>query len=111
MVKDFFKKIPLSCFSKTVYRAFGDYKKKIAALTVLGFVSGLLEGIGINAFIPIFSFIAGGEKSTDVISVALEKGFHFLNIPFSLAYLLIFVCLLFLFRAAALITTSYITIR
>src|SRR3989338_1267864 len=107
----FLKNIPLSFFAKTVYRAFADYKKRIAALTALGFVGGFLEGIGINAFIPIFSFIAGGEKSTDVVSVALEKGFLFFHIPFSLAYLLGFVCFLFILRAAAIIITNYITVR
>lgn len=96
---------------KTLYRGFGNYKKRIALLTALGFISGMLEGIGINAFIPLFYFIAGGQKGTDIISTTIEKAFEFVHIPFSFRYLLIFVCVLFVLRAISLVVSNYIKIR
>ena len=46
-------------------RAFGRYKWQIVILTVLGFVTGILEGIGINALIPLFSFAMGQKSGSD----------------------------------------------
>ena len=40
-------------------QAFGHYKYQIILLTTLGFVSGILEGVGVNALIPLFSFAFG----------------------------------------------------
>jgi len=40
-------------------QAFGKYKMQIVVLTALGFIGGLLEGIGVNALIPLFSFALG----------------------------------------------------
>ena len=40
-------------------KGFGQYKWQIVLMVILGFVSGLLEGIGINALIPLFSFVLG----------------------------------------------------
>ena len=50
-------------------RAFGRYKREIITLTILGFFSGIIEGIGINALIPLFSFVSGETVAgTDAIS-------------------------------------------
>jgi len=93
-------------------QAFGRYKPQIAVLTALGFLSGLLEGIGINALIPLFSFIIGGEDGgDDIISEAIRKSFGYLDINFSLKYLLIFVCLMFVLKAAVLTVFNYIKIK
>jgi len=94
-------------------KAFGKYKSQIVILTVLGFLGGFLEGIGINAIIPLFSFVSGDSMGTagDLISKLIENFFSFLHITFSVKYLLIFICLLFIFRAIALVLFSYIKIK
>jgi len=93
-------------------QAFGKYKLQIIILIVLGFVNGLLGGIGINAIIPLFSFIVdGGAGETDVISQYIEKFFLFFNISFTLKYLLVFIILLFALKAAVLVFSSYVSIR
>jgi len=94
-------------------KAFCRYKSQIIILTILGFLSGLMEGIGINAIIPLFSFVAGESmgEANDLISKLIEDFFTFININFSVKYLLIFICLLFIFRAIALVIFSYIKIK
>jgi len=93
-------------------QAFGGYKLQIAILTILGFISGLLEGIGINALIPLFAFITGNaDTGSDFISQTIEKLFLFFHINFSLKYLLIFISLSFVLKAVALILFSYVNIK
>jgi len=93
-------------------RAFGKYQPQIIILTVLGFLTGLLEGVGISAIIPLFSFIIKDRgNSTDFISQSIEKFFLYFNFNFSVNYLLIFVSLLFVARAILLILCGYIKIK
>lgn len=99
-------------FAKIFYRAYWGYKKQIAAVTALGFLSTLLEGIGINAAIPIFSFLTGsGSQADDYISQTIRSAFSFLNLDYSLKYLFIFVCLLLIFRVLILLLSNYIKIK
>ncbi len=91
-------------------RAFGRYKWQIIVLTVLGFVSGLLEGIGINAIIPLFSFIIGGGQGDDMISQAIKKAFDYFGVTFDLTYLLVFICVMFILKAIILTIFDYIKI-
>jgi len=93
-----------------VYRGLRAYKKKIGILVILGFVSSLLEGIGINAIIPLFSFLSGGHGGEDIISTSIQKAFASVGIPFTFRYLLLFVALLFILRAVALIVSNYVKI-
>jgi len=90
--------------------AFGDYKWKIAGIAILSFVSGILEGISINAIIPLFSFIQGGE-ATDIISQNIKKFFLFFDFTYTVKYLLIFMVLLFVIRAVFLFIAKYITLK
>jgi ATP-binding cassette subfamily B protein len=92
-------------------QAFGHYKLQIVALAVLGFLTGILEGVGVNAIIPLFSVIIGGQGANDAISQFIARFFSFLNISLSVKYLLIFVVALFIARAFALIITNYIKIK
>lgn len=93
-------------------QAFGEYKLQVFILTSLGFISGILGGVGINAVIPMFSFFAGQKnESTDFISTYIKKFFLLLNIDFTLKYLLIFIVCVFILKAAVLIIFSYINIR
>ena len=99
-------------FSKIFYRAYWGYKKQILALTGLGFLSSLLEGVGINAAIPIFSFISGiSNNADDFISKIIKKSFDFFQINYSLKYLFIFVCGLLIFRVLVLLLSNYIKIK
>ncbi len=91
-------------------RAFAGYKTHILALIGLGFLSGIFEGIGINAIIPLFSFIAeGADLSQDPISRAIRALFSFFNISYRLPTLLFFIALLFLLKAFAVFFSKYLT--
>ncbi|MFH1822125.1 MAG: ABC transporter ATP-binding protein [Patescibacteria group bacterium] len=93
-------------------QAFGKYKKQILVLTILGFIGGILEGIGINAIIPLFSFAIGnGEGGSDFISQAIETFFGHIHVSFNLKYLLIFICSLFVFKALILLYFNYLRIK
>jgi ABC-type multidrug transport system fused ATPase/permease subunit len=91
-------------------QAFAGYRNKIIVLLGLGFLGGLLEGIGITAIIPLFSFLAeDGEASANIITKTTKSMFEILHIPFALNYVLIFIALLFILKAVATFFSRYIT--
>lgn len=93
-------------------RAFGPYKYQIALLTLLGFVAGILEGIGVNAFIPLLNFEIGqGNQVTDTISNFIRGIFTFLHIPFVPKFLLLFIIVLFIAKAVVGALLDYVRIR
>lgn len=93
-------------------QAFSQYKWSIIILVVLGFASGFLEGIGINALIPLFSLITGNAfGANDFISRLIERFFSFLNINFQVEYLLIFIAILFVFKFIVLFISNYLKYR
>ncbi|MDP3900355.1 MAG: ABC transporter ATP-binding protein [bacterium] len=92
-------------------RAFNRYKGLIILLTALGFASGLLEGIGINAIIPLFSFFIDGDQETDFISRAIRQIYEYAHIDFTLAYLLAFIILMFVLKTFVSGVFMYIKIR
>lgn len=89
--------------------AFGGHKKSILFLTLLGFLNGTLAGIGINTLIPIFSFVSGNNNilGADKISRLIQNLFVFFGINFSLKYLLVFVCILFIIQSIVLLFSNY----
>lgn len=90
-------------------KAFGEYKSKIILLTALSFISGFLESIGINAVIPLFSFISKDHApSDDFISRAIANFFYYAHLEYTLTFLLIFIILLFLVKAVALFWATYL---
>ena len=92
--------------------AYGPYKKQILVLTGLGFIGGLLEGVGINAVIPLISFVMSGEAGgDDFISQLLERVFLFLNIDFTVQYLLTLIVILFVVRAGIILVVEYMKVR
>ena len=100
--------------SITLFRAaFYKYKKKIALLTVLGFLSGILGGIGIGAVIPLFSFISGqeGVLADDPISKIFSRVFSFIGIEFSLFSVVVVLVLLFVFKALFVYAAHVINAR
>src|SRR3989344_4286776 len=93
----------------TISHTFGRYRLYLAVLVVLGFFGAVLEGIGINAAIPLLSFLLDAQSTpTDVISQAIRELFGFLSIDFTFRFLLVFIVTLFLVRAVALAIFSYI---
>jgi len=88
---------------------FSRYRWHIVALTVFGFLSAILEGIGINAVIPLVSFFTGGgDTATDFITKTIQGLFSFFSIPFKFSYLLGFILILFVFRAISVVVFGYI---
>src|SRR3989344_3240948 len=68
-------------------RGYGHYKWQIISLSVLGIIGGLLEGIGINAIIPLFSFLTGSSSfGNDFISQFIKSGFDLVGIKFTTNY-------------------------
>ena len=98
-------------FLKTFSACYKEHKLAITILAILGFIGAVLEGVGINALIPLFSFIVDGGNGDDFISQFIEKIFLFFNIDFKLKYLLIFIGLLFVFKFLFLILIGYIRAR
>ena len=93
----------------TLWRIYSRYRWHIAALVVFGFLSAILEGIGINAAIPLISFFTGANSApTDVVTDAIKSLFYFLHIPFSFRYLLGFILGLFILRAVSMVVFGYI---
>jgi ABC-type multidrug transport system fused ATPase/permease subunit len=95
--------------AKIFKRAFGRQKAVLLFLFFLSFLNSALEGIGIGALIPFFSFIGYNQSgNTDLISRSIEKIFSLLHLPFTLKFLLIFVAGLFILKAAVLFFTNFI---
>jgi len=92
-------------------RAFGEYQWHIALMTLLGFVSGTLEGIGVTAIIPLFSFIGGGGEATDSISLAIGSFFRYFHLPYTVKFLLLFMVVLFLAKAVFLLLSQQVTVQ
>ncbi|OGE82659.1 MAG: hypothetical protein A2846_03305 [Candidatus Doudnabacteria bacterium RIFCSPHIGHO2_01_FULL_49_9] len=89
-------------------QAYGEYKTQILALTGLGFVAGILEGVGITAVIPLFSFIIGGQGATgDWLSGQIRNFFELIHLNFSVKYLLIFIAALFLLKIPVMVWISH----
>lgn len=108
IISDFFQFSKL----KMVLRAFREYRLSMFVLGALIFFSGLLEGIGVNAIIPLFSF-AGGEQpaSVNLISRTTEKLFLFFNLNFNFKSLLFLIIALFIVKAFMFFHTNQIAAK
>ncbi|QQG42911.1 MAG: ABC transporter ATP-binding protein [Candidatus Giovannonibacteria bacterium] len=91
--------------------AFGDFKWAVAAFALLSFLSSVLEGIGINAVIPLFSFLNNGAGGTDIISRMIGKFFNFFYLPFTLQYLVLFIVVVFVIKAIVFFAASFIAAK
>lgn len=92
---------------------FGRHKVRVILLVILGFLGGILEGIGVSAVIPALSFLlgGGGQMGDSAISEAIKSFFDFFSIPFSFRYLLGMIATLFVLRALVLGIFTYIRAR
>ncbi len=93
---------------KTLWTTFARYRKHVIILIALAIISPFLEGIGINAIVPLMSFFMGGGGATDFINEIVKGLFSFLHIPFSFRYLLAFILVLFILRAISVIVFGYV---
>ncbi len=91
--------------------AFARHKSKIITMTILGFVSGALGGIGIGAVIPVFSFITNKATPNDAISRYIQTFFAYTHIPYNLSVLLTMVICIFIGKAIFLYWANYINSR
>ena len=92
---------------------FGEYYVHLSLLVILGIFGAVLDGVGINAIIPLFSFLLGqnSPESLNSISSIIESFFVVLHIPFTFRYLLVFIGGIFLMRAAVLLWFAYVRAR
>lgn len=96
---------------KLLKSAFGDYQWQIVLMVFLTIFSGVLEGVGINAIIPLFSLIDKNQpEATDIISRTIKNFFFYFNLDLTVKYLLIFIALLFIFKAASLFINQFISL-
>ncbi len=83
-------------------RLYWDYKWKVAALIILGFVGSLFDALSIGILVPLFSFILKeGSVGTDIVSKTIFGFFNYFSITPGLEALLILICILFIFKAGA----------
>lgn len=96
---------------RTYIRAYAAYRWQFAGIAALAILSSVLEGIGISAVIPMFSFIGGGGGAipTDPVSTFVAGVFAFLGITFTFRFLLVFVAVLFVARIVVLNAIQYAT--
>lgn len=100
-----------------IRREYWQYKWLILLLTIFGFVGSILEGVGINSIIPLFSFVnKNSDRGTDTISEIIGGFFSFFHLTYNLKTLLVFIFFLFAIKAvfvylntfiASKITTAY----
>lgn len=96
--------------ARLMIQAFGKQTPQIILIIVLGFFASLLEGLGISAVIPIFSFFTGrGGTATDPITGAIMGIFQFLGVPYTFRLLLVFIGVLFVVRIVALFVVQNVT--
>ncbi len=94
---------------RVLFRTFKRHRWQFLLLVVFGMLGAVLEGIGINAAIPLVSFFTGVHSGpTDFISKTIESVFGFFYIPFTFRYLLGFILGLFLLRALVVALFGYI---
>ncbi|MDO8482057.1 MAG: ABC transporter ATP-binding protein [bacterium] len=92
--------------------AFGSYYPQLILIVVLGFFASLLEGLGISAIIPLFSFVTGGGGfASDTVTKVFSTIFAFVGLPYTFRYLLFFVGVLFVVRILALFAIQNVTAR
>ncbi len=91
---------------------FGAYRSQMVIITILGFLSGLFEGVGVSAIIPIFTFITGNEGlGSDFVSRSIERLFSLLHVDYTVPFLLLFIACLFILKAGVLFIANYINVK
>lgn len=90
-------------------QTFLGYRRYVGMLAVLAILTAALDGIGINAIIPLVSFVTGGSSGpTDTIIHLMTRLFGLVGVPFTFRYLLAFIVLIFLVRSLVLAIFTYV---
>jgi ABC-type multidrug transport system fused ATPase/permease subunit len=93
-------------------RAFGRYSWQTVLIILLAFVSAALEGIGISAIVPVFSFVNGqGGVGNDTISHFIASIFALLHITYTFRLLVAFIAILFIARVIFIFLIKLVSAR
>lgn len=97
----------------TLVRGFASFRRTIAALVVLGFIGSVLEGVGVNALVPLLSLGQAGDiaSQSDPISKAIRWLSTSMGFDFGLKFLIVFIIAVFVFRAAFQFVANVIKVR
>lgn len=102
----------LLTFFQTVKRLYGPYRLQIFLLAVFGFLSGILESLGVTMIIPLFSRVANQPLlESNQITKFFDAFFAFLHIEPRLRLLLPLIILFFILRAIVLFLFEYLRAR
>ncbi len=97
---------------RVILAGFSRYKKKLAVLILLGIFGALLEGIGINALIPLLGIVLQDASiQTNVITKSITDFFSLLHIGLTVKNLFLFIATLFVLKAGLLLLFQYINAR
>ncbi|MDO8493063.1 MAG: ABC transporter ATP-binding protein [bacterium] len=108
MIKFIKKILNLSEVFRVLNESFRGFRVKLLGLALLGFLGGLLESVGINVLIPVFSFFTKSSiPAEDFISRNITKYLSYLPFEHDLIFLISLTISLFLIRAIVLILFSY----
>ncbi|OGL88696.1 hypothetical protein A3I42_00470 [Candidatus Uhrbacteria bacterium RIFCSPLOWO2_02_FULL_49_11] len=87
--------------------SFSAYKLRIVLLATLGFLSGILEGVGINAVVPMFSLVTHETFiQDDPLTRMTQSLFSHLHLNFTPPLLIAFIILLFICKALILLIAN-----
>src|SRR3989338_4998008 len=96
--------------SRLIASEFSRYRWQIAAMAVLTTIGGVLEGVGMNTIVPLFSFVDKNQaEATDAVSKIIRSFFLYFNIDYSVRYLILFIGCFFLRKAAVIFVSQFIT--
>ena len=95
---------------RVILRGFRPYRRELSALVALGFLGGVLEGIGINALIPFLGFILGDVPETSgLIMEAVRSLFELFQTDLSLRILFFLIGGLFILKAFVLLAFQVVS--
>lgn len=84
------------------------YKFKVALLIVLGFLDGLLEGLGVAALIPLFALLSGDVSPDNIVVRMITAIFSYAHVDMRIRTMLFFIAILFIFKSVILFLFTYI---
>ena len=91
-------------------RAYWQYRWQILVTTLLGFISGLLGGLGVGMLIPLFAFITqdNGITTSNTLHQFINKVFSLFHLNYNLPLILGLMISLFVVKAGVVILVNYI---
>src|SRR3989344_1206365 len=85
--------------------AYWQYKWQVLIMALLGFLGGLLSGLGIGMLIPLFAFVTqqSGVDSSNSFHHLVSQIFSFLHLSYNLPLILTLMVSLFIAKAILII--------